>query len=290
MSMSGQRRLELERQRREELRLEQVRRECQALAAACEAAVHGVEDLAVQQIAGRELGALAARLRQVGAGIQAQPDASIASLAGVQAEIQGCIARAEAGARAWSDAQVAAVAQAREAEQRAKAVAEAEGSVAAEHSQRAVALAREARRAAEAGSGDAAARLERACAQTARARDEAHDERVRREVARALVRTLRAQGFQLVGPRQKDGLVVLEGRQASGRKARFSIAVDGRMAFDLDGYEGRACAEDMEKVEATLRDRFGVALGPPQVTWKNPDRISRGAKDLPGGAPRRKGV
>lgn len=290
MSMSGQRRLELERERLEELRLDQVRRECTALAAVCEAAVHGVEDLAVQQIAGRELGALAAQLRQVGAGIQARPDASLESLGEVQAGIQGCIARAEASARSWSEAQAAAVAQARDAEQRAQAVADAEGPVAAEHSERAVVVARAAREAAEAGSDDAGERLEQARAETERARAEAHDERVRREVARALVRTLRAQGFQLVGPRQKGGLVVLEGRQASGRKARFSIALDGRMAFDLDGYEGRACAEDMEKVEATLRDRFGVALGPPQVTWKNPERISKGAKDLPSGTPRRKGV
>jgi len=115
------------------------------------------------------------------------------------------------------------------------------------------------------------------------------DERVRREVVKGLLKTLKGMGFVTVGPQLQEGLVVLEGRLASGRRARFEVKLDGELAFDLDGYEGRACAADMEKVEIAMKDQYGVLLGPPQIVWKNPDRLTKGARDLPtGGATKRR--
>jgi hypothetical protein len=39
----------------------------------------------------------------------------------------------------------------------------------------------------------------------------------------------------------------------------------------------------VEQIEQALKEHFGIKLGPPQVTWKNPDRISKGAHNLPTG-------
>ena len=75
----------------------------------------------------------------------------------------------------------------------------------------------------------------------------------------------------------------------SGKLARFDVQLDGRMDFDLDGYEGRACADEIERIEQTMHDQFGVRLGPQQVTWKNPNRIAKGARDLPSGGTQRIG-
>lgn len=120
------------------------------------------------------------------------------------------------------------------------------------------------------------------------------DETVRRGVVRGLLSTLKTMGFVVEGPQFRDGsteggVVTLVGKMPSGKCARFEVRLDGRMNFDLDGYEGRACAAEIERIGQTLHGRFGVKLGPPQMTWKNPDRIAKGARDLPSGGSRQIG-
>lgn len=285
MSMSGQRLLELEQARKEQLRLSQVRSECTALVEACEAALRDVRDVSVQQLAAAALRDVAEALSIGRAEIAARPDAALQALSGVPERLQIAVARAEASARAWGEAQTVAVARARAAVQRTAAVTTlAPGLGGAEIAARA-ALQR-----AEAADIDGSATLlDAAEADIVAARAADLDERVRREVVKGLLRSLEDMGFVTVGPQLTADVVVLEGRLASGRRARFEVSVEGRMAFDLDGYEGRACAQDLEKVEVSLRDKFGVKLGPPQVVWKNPDRLTKGAQDLPGGSTRKRG-
>lgn len=114
------------------------------------------------------------------------------------------------------------------------------------------------------------------------------DETVRREVVRALLATLQEQGFVVEEPRQAGdggaaGPVTLIGRLPSGRMARFEIQLDGQMTFDMNGYEGRSCAKDRDKITTMLKNKFQVVLSPRQFTWKNPDQIAKGARDLPAG-------
>jgi hypothetical protein len=275
MSMSGQRRLELERERVEALRLEQVRGECSSLLESCEEALRQVRDVATQQLAAAELRASADALRELRSQITGAPDAARSSLLDVAGQIHGAVARAEARAQAWSTGQAQAVADARQAQTLAAMAGERPDA-------EALRLGAEAAAAAVRDDLPAAARLSDLAREAAmKASALALDERVRREVVKGLLRTLKDLGFITIGPQLDSGVVVLEGRLASGRRARFEVSLDGNMEFDLDGYEGRTCADDMEKVETTLRDRFGVKLGPPQVVWKNPDRISKGARDLP---------
>lgn len=277
MSMSGQRQLELERERLEQLRLAQVREECLALADACEQTLRGVYDVAVQQFAARELQQVTAGLVNVRSEIAATPDGCLDRLARLQSQLHGAIVRGEARARAWSDEQAGLVAEARASAQRATAVAADTG-----QTTRALELA-EAGRLVEARDALAAA-----AATTTTARAAIVDERVRREVVRGLLRSLQEMGFVAVGPRLDGGVVILEGRLVSGRRAVFEVRLDGEMSFDLDGYEGRACADDLARVETVLRDRFGVKLGPAQIVWKNPDRLSQGALRGPSGSTHKK--
>ena len=289
MSMSGQRRLELERARREALRLQQVRLECEALSRQCDEELRTVRDVAVQQFAASDLREVLPSLTEARDQVSAAPDDALLALHDVQSRIQRAIATAEGQARSWSEEQVTAVAEARAAVAGVRAAAESAQDVDGQFDD-AVRLAAEAIEHAEAGRQADAQRLTAAAVDAGRASSTtALDERVRREVVRGLLKTLKGMGFQIVGPNIDEGVVVLEGRLASGRRARFEVKVDGQMAFDLDGYEGRSCATDLEKVESVMRDRYGVKLGPPQVVWKNPDRLTRGAKDAPLGG-RKKGT
>lgn len=284
MSMTGERALRLERARLEALRLEQVRREGHALMTVCEATVAGVRDVAVQQFAAAELRELVGLLREAGARVEKEPDAGLKELQGLQLRLSATVTAAQARAWAWSEAQAQAQASLDALAGRIEAVTVAEKNQASPNLKEARRLMELART--HAGGG---AQTElRQCLELAErslesARADSLDEKTRKEVVRGLLATLRDMGFVVVGPTLSEDLVALEGQLPSGRRARFEVKVDGQLRFDLDGYEGRTCAEEMEKVETAMRDRFGVTMGPPQVVWKNPERLSQGALELPGG-------
>jgi hypothetical protein len=285
MSMSGQQRLELEQARLEQVRLAAVRAECAAILDACEMTLREVRDVATQQLAAAGLRDVAATLSSARASMADRPDDALQTLTGAVELIHTTLTSAEAQARAWSEAQTQAVARSRVAVTCALAVEAGLGGVKSASGE-----ARAALQAAERGDLGASEALRHSAAVGLDgARASALEERVRREVVKGLLKTLQEMGFVTVGPQLDAGVVTLEGRLASGRRARFEVSLEGRMSFDLDGYEGRACADDLEKVEVSLRDRFGVKLGPPQVIWKNPDRLSQGARDIPGGATRKRG-
>ncbi|HLL05961.1 MAG TPA: hypothetical protein VK539_35645 [Myxococcaceae bacterium] len=290
MSMEGERSLELEQARREALRLEQVRGECRALLAACNTRVSEVRDIAVQQYAAAGLRGLVQALREVEPRVQETPDAALEQAQGLQQRLAVTLAEAEARARAWTAAQAQAHSRAETLSGRIEAVAATQQERTAHGLDEARQLVRDARGHAERGAEPEARQcLERAEQTLNTARAAGLEERVRKEVIKGLLKTLKELGFVTVGPRLSEDFVLLEGRLPSGRRARFEVKIDGKLNFDLDGYEGRSCAEDLEKVETAMRDRFGVTMGPPQVIWKNPDRLSQGALPVPASGRTRNG-
>ncbi len=113
------------------------------------------------------------------------------------------------------------------------------------------------------------------------------DETVRREVVNGLLTTLGKMGFvvqppYLDGDKQDSQTVRLMGKLPSGKQAAFNVHLDGRMDFDFDGYEGRACARELEKMDEILDQQFSIKMGESKLAWKNPDRIAKGAMQLPG--------
>jgi hypothetical protein len=244
----------------------------------------------VQQYAAAELRVLTGSLREAAGRVNEAPDASHERLQGLQQQLTSAIAGAQARSRAWSEAQVQTQARLEAVAGRIEAVAATQQQRTGSEVEEARRLLRDARTHAERGAEPESRQcLEQAERALDSARTASLDEKVRKEVVRSLLGTLKDLGFVVAGPQLSADIVVLEGRLPSGRRARFEVKLDGQLRFDLDGYEGRTCAEDMEKVETAMRDRFGVTMGPPQVVWKNPDRLSQGALDVPGGSRSRSG-
>ena len=48
--------------------------------------------------------------------------------------------------------------------------------------------------------------------------------------------------------------------------AAFNVHLDGRMDFDFDGYEGRACAKELEKIDQILNEQFSIQLSEINIT------------------------
>jgi len=269
-----------------------MRREAHALADACETELSSVHGVAVQQLAAPALAAAAGALRQARTRIETEPKQALEALGGVRAAIAAAVNRAEADAKAWSDA---------ESERRARTDALASRlavsrslagpSATAALAQVDAALST-ARGDTDAATADAA--LDTAEARLEDVRDDALEEDLRRTVVQTLFTTLKGMGFIVARPslaapsrgtdEPTSKVVVLDGQMPSGRRARFEVALDGRLAFDLDGYPGRACAADLEQVTRTLEERFDGAVDPPQVQWTvPPERIGKSARDLPDG-------
>jgi len=289
MSSLGYRLAELERQKKEQLRLEQTRSRAHGLVASCQETIRAVTDPAVQQVAAKDLRQIQQALTQVSAQIASAPDAALKTVEKTQKQLNRVLAQAESAARKWSKQQAEAKAQLEAIQQNLKAEKESANKAGQEALTQAEQTIAQATSLYNQGRYEQIASLCQQAEQSIQqAGKESFDESVRREVVRGLLQTLTGMGFVIEGPqlRQDDkgaGVVTLSGRMPSGKMARFEVNLDGRMQFDFDGYEGRACAKDLEKIHTTLQEQFAVKLTGSQITWKNPDRIAKGARDLPAG-------
>lgn len=280
MSMTGEVSLRLQAERREALRKQRVRQACTATHQRLSAALQIAAEPAVERFLAKARPALTTALANARQAIAETPDAAREQLAQVDQQWIQVNARARAAAKQWQAERARCFEAVEAAHGR---LSDARETLAAIPEPAAQALA-DARRAAP--SGDEAA-VRGHLRQMDAALDAAHaaatQEAERKAVVKGLLHTLRTLGFQTRRPALKGGLVVLEGTLPSGRTAVFEVTLDGQLAFDLHGYEGRACKADLDQVSAELVTRFGVQMGPPQFEWTNPDKISKGAQDLPGG-------
>lgn len=114
---------------------------------------------------------------------------------------------------------------------------------------------------------------------------EAVDEELRRHIISSVVKTMRELGFIVGKPKllHESGNVAVIGTLSSGRTIRFDVRTSGEMEFDMDGFKDRTCSDSLDEVLLLMEERFGVASGPVQHNWKNPDRISKGSKGFPTG-------
>lgn len=289
MSMNGWRRAELEKKRQEELRLEQVRTEARQQLQQCQDTLNRMEDPNVQQFAAPELLGFQKDLQTISALIASDPDAALEKAKSTPKKLSQILARAQAKAQQWSQAQAEAKARLAEVKARfeaARQTANAAGQKALIEVEQKLS---EALSQYQAGNHtEVLATLQDTETLMEEASKATFDETLRREVVRGLLTTLKDMGFVVEQPRLVEktndaGVVNLVGKMPSGRTARFSVHVDGKMAFDLDGYENRTCSADLEKIRQTLAKEFAIHLGPAQITWKNPDKIAKGARNLPTG-------
>ena len=111
------------------------------------------------------------------------------------------------------------------------------------------------------------------------------DEKLRREVITALMKTMRDLGFAVGKPTidKETGGVVMIGTLPSNRSIRFEVDLNGQMEFDMNGFLERKCADHLDEVLGILETNFSITTGPIQHKWKNPDKISKGSKGFPSG-------
>jgi len=295
MSGYGWLQAELARQRKEELRRRHLMEQAQALLQACNETMAEVQDPAVQQFAASNLRIVRQELDTFQRMSSSDPKSALLGIRKTQPKLHRIIAQAEAAAKKWSKDREEANARLAHVKAQLDASRDTLLSISKNPLPKEDSHLETARSLIQVGDYRSAFDVLRKVEEKIHDGIEvSFDETVRREVVRGLLSTLKDMGFVVEGPRivknaNEGGIVTLLGRMPSGRLARFEIKVDGRLDFDLDGYEDRLCAKDLDEIESRLKERFAVKLGPPQITWKNPDRLSRSARDLPSGGESRSG-
>ena len=289
MSMNGYRKAQLERERREQLRLKQLREQGRAMLTSCQNTIRTVTDPAVQQLTAGDLKEIQKSLNQVSGQIESSPQQAKRDIGTLKNRLNKVIAGAEASTHKWAKQQARAKATIESARQSLQAQKESANEAAKETLTMAQRKIDQALQLYKQGSYKEVSGLcQKATDLSEEAGQKSFDESVRREVVSGLLSTLMNMGFvvgppQLEGDDQATGVVKLVGKMPSGRRASFQVNLEGRMDFDFDGYEGRACAKEMDLIDRTLQEQFSVKLGEAQVTWKNPDKIAKGALNEPAG-------
>ncbi len=111
------------------------------------------------------------------------------------------------------------------------------------------------------------------------------DEEVRREMTKAVYKSLKEAGFNVQKPKRvkangKDEVVISASRPA-GNRAKFKIELDGQCRYEFDNYKGQTCQKDIQQVLPKLSDVYGVDLSEERVIWSNPDDEDAEMKPIP---------
>jgi len=102
----------------------------------------------------------------------------------------------------------------------------------------------------------------------------------RKKIVSLLIASLKQAGFVSSKPVLNESNVILKGKLPSGKIIEFSINSDAKINFNLDGYEGETCQDQLKDLMEKLGDS-GVKSEIKQFSWHNPDRLKKGAKELP---------
>lgn len=270
----------------ERLRIQQVKDEANGLLTSSEAIIKDVVDPSIQQIAAEDLREIQEQIKHASKQIQSEPEQAKQQIAELQAQLRARLEKAQEKAEALSMQKAEAKARLESVRQSLEAQKDFADHNAKETLSKAETLIQEASRLYILNRlEDVSASCEQATTLIEQAGRETLAESERREVVGGLQDTLIDMGFMVESPefseRESGNVIRLMGKMPSGKTAVFHISRDGKLDFDFDGYEGRTCVKDMEALEATLHERFSIQMGPAQVTWKNPDKIAKGAMNLP---------
>ena len=109
-------------------------------------------------------------------------------------------------------------------------------------------------------------------------------EEVRRDVVKSIIKSLKDSEFTVEHPEiiqdDKGGVVKITAKKPSGKRAICKIALDGKLEYLFDNYEGLTCVKDIDKFTKELEEIYSVKLSNKQVIWQNPDKISKGALNI----------
>jgi ElaB/YqjD/DUF883 family membrane-anchored ribosome-binding protein len=270
----------------ERLRIQQLRDQANSLLESSTKIIKGVSDPSIQQMAADDLREIQRRMQDVAREIQSQPEKAREEMAKLQEQLRQKLSEAQRQAKGLSAAKAQARAQLESARHSLEAQKET-GEQAS--SQTIIEAERLINEASDSYGRNQLQQVSELCNKASGLIEQAALEELaeseRREVVGSLLTTLGNMGFVVEAPvlEDRDGgsVVKLVGKMPSGRTAAFHVNLNGKLAFDFDGYEGRTCGKDMAAIEVALEEQFAIKMGPAQVTWKNPDKIAKGAMNLP---------
>jgi hypothetical protein len=217
MSLNAWRQIELERKRKELLRLEHVRTQARALVAACESEILAVKDPAVQQLSAGKLKSVRQELQQASLQVDQTPDQALKAVRAAHKHLHRVITEAQAAANRWSQEQAASKASIDEARARINAQQATANDTGTQVLTQANVKLAEANTLHQQGRyGEATSKSQEADSLIQKAAQATFDETVRREVVRSLLATLLEMGFDVKGP----GLSKHDGEPVPSRWSR----------------------------------------------------------------------
>lgn len=292
MSGCGRMRAQLEAERRERIRLDQVREECNGMLHAARSHIQKMTKTQ-HQLGAAEIGAIRQKMSDAEKSIVSSPDAAKEELQDLMQQVVATDIRTRRETKEWDEG----VAQVETLSVQVRLRIESLAALSTKMAQDSIAQLRsefdhivstsysnEEKRKAYKDIG----------AKAAEVATENENELVRREVLRSIRKTLRTMGFTPSKPKlqSKDGrqVVRMVGVLPSGRSAVFHVHIDGTTEFDFEGYHGSACKDSLDTLMTELR-KEEVEGKVTQFVWHNPDRLEKGEMDLPyGGRTQSKGV
>jgi len=273
--------------RAQQIQLEQLKEQAGASLNDTAALLRQIHDPALQQLIGPEIRQLQPELQRIAELVQEDPQKAAAQSKALQKQFNKLLDQTQKQLQKDAAAQADAHAALEEVKQQLEAVFEDSTDAASQILQQVQTLIDTGEDQYRQGQFKA---LKESCRQAqnrlGQAAQKDFDETVRKEIVQGLLTTLTQRGF-VVQPPYLDGqekasqTVRLLGKLPSGKMAAFTVHLDGRMDFDFEGFQGRACAQELEKIDTMLHEQFSIQLSENQITWKNPDKIAKGALNLP---------
>ncbi|MEI0797131.1 hypothetical protein R4Q14_02220 [Brachyspira intermedia] len=109
-------------------------------------------------------------------------------------------------------------------------------------------------------------------------------EEERKLKVKSIIKTLKSHDFTVQAPElikdDNGGVVKIVAKKPSGKRAVCKIALDNKLEYTFDNYEGKTCLDDMNKFEGDLEKIYSMKLSDKKTLWENPDRISKNAIDI----------
>lgn len=106
-------------------------------------------------------------------------------------------------------------------------------------------------------------------------------EEIRKGIVKSIVSVLKKEGFIVAAPIFKEQTVHIKGKLPSGKKVLFQVQDESNIEFDLDGYTGETCQNELEGIIEKLKVEGNVDSSIEQFVWHNPDKIRKGSKEFP---------
>lgn len=281
MSMSGKMRAKLEAERRERIRLDQVRNTCTSIQSALTDQIASISGEISQSIR-QELSSLVTEISNLSNKIQNEPDKTLIEIQNYQKHVITVITQGLSKKMEWDNYQVELE------ELKIKAQIEIDSLNNLGLKLATVKYAQLNEKFSNLHGGNTTKEiLDQIIEEVEQTRVEIEEEEVRRETVKNIIEMFRDLGFKSSKPKIKENVVTLVGTLPSGKKAYFNVDVEGTIDFDFEGYNGRTCKDQLDSIQNELKSKYNMESEVEQFEWHNPDLLDKGSKDFPIGGQKR---